>query len=89
MNFNDKFNIVFDELSEYLDGKDPLLLKEDMLQLQYERYIIDVGFYQNEFVLYIIEDNDWDSPYLRNEIDDLIHLIPEIENACKIVLSLH
>ena len=89
MNFNDKFNIVFDELSEYLNGKDPLLLKEDMLQLQYERYIIDVGFYQNEFVLYVIEDNDWDSPYLRNEIDDLIHLIPEIENACKIVLSLH
>ena len=89
MNFNDKFNIVFDELSEYLDSKDPLLLKEDMLQLQYGRCIIDVGFYQNEFVLYVIEDNDWDSPYLRNEIDDLIHLIPEIENACKIVLSLH
>ncbi len=88
MNFNKKFTIVFDDLSQYLDSTDSLMLKEDMLQLQYGRFIIDVGFYQKDFVLYIIQDYNWNTPYLRIVIDDVSCLIPEIERACQIVLSL-
>lgn len=33
-----------------------------MLQLAYKNYIIDVGFYSKEFVLYVIKDHNWDIP---------------------------
>ena len=53
MIYNKSFTVILDDLSEYIDTHDKLLLKEDMLQLAYKNYIIDVGFYSKEFVLYV------------------------------------
>ena len=57
MIYNKSFTIILDDLSEYIDTHDKLLLKEDMLQLAYKNYIIDVGFYSKEFVLYVLNSN--------------------------------
>lgn len=77
-----------DDLSEYIINKDSSLLKEDMLQLICGNYIIDVGFYDNEFILYIIENYNWNKPYLKKRICDEKKLIQEINNACEQVLTL-
>ena len=53
MIYNKSFTVILDDLSEYIDTHDKLLLKEDMLQLAYKNYIIDVGFYSKELVLYV------------------------------------
>lgn len=82
MKYGDNFKIGIDDLSEFIRSKDPSLLKEDMLQLLCGRYIIDVGFYDNEFILYIIKDYNWDKPYLKKRIYDEKILIKEINNAC-------
>lgn len=44
MILHNPFTILFDDLSEYLDSHDRSLLKEDMLQLAYKEYLIDLGY---------------------------------------------
>lgn len=88
MRYGDKFKVEIDDLSEFIRSKDPILLKEDMLQLLCGKYIIDVGFYDNGFILHIIEDYNWDQPYLKKRIYDEKTLIEEIKSACIEVLAL-
>lgn len=44
MVYNNSFSVLFDDLSEYMNTHNKSLLKEDMLQLAYNGYIIDLGF---------------------------------------------
>lgn len=55
MVYNNSFTVVLDDLSEYMNTHNKSLLKEDMLQLAYKEYIIDLGFYLNGFILYLIK----------------------------------
>ena len=41
MIYNKSFTVILDDLSEYIDTHDKLLLKEDMLQLAYKNDIIN------------------------------------------------
>lgn len=88
MKYDHKFKIEIDELSEFLKSENTLLLKEDMLQLICDNYIIDVGFYNTEFILYIIKDYNWDKPYFKKNINDKRMLTKVINMACSEVLSL-
>ena len=47
LKYDKRFTIEYDDLSDYLRSKDPALLKEDLLQLTCENYIIDVGYYRD------------------------------------------
>ena len=44
MVYNNSFTVIFDDLTEYMNTNDKSLLKEDMLQLSYKGYVIDLGF---------------------------------------------
>lgn len=87
MIYNKSFTVILDDLSEYIDTYDKLLLKEDMLQLAYKNYIIDVGFYSKEFVLYVIKDRNWDIPIIKEFIQEN-DIINRINKACIEVLSI-
>lgn len=87
MIYNKSFTIVLDDLSEYIDTHDKHLLKEDMLQLAYKNYIIDVGFYSKGFILYVIKDRNWDIP-MRKEFIQENDIINRINKACIEVLSI-
>ena len=87
MVYNDSFTIILDDLSEYIDTHDKFLLKEDMLQLAYNDYIIDVGFYSKEFILYVIKDHNWDIP-VRKEFIQENDIINRINRTCIEVLSI-
>lgn len=87
MIYNKSFTVVLDDLSEYIDTHDKLLLKEDMLQLAYKNYIIDVGFYSKEFILYVIKDRNWDIPISKEFIQEN-DIINRINKACIEVLSI-
>lgn len=87
MIYNKSFAVILDDLSEYIDTHDKLLLKEDMLQLAYKDYIIDVGFYSKEFILYVIKDRNWDIP-IRKEFIQEDDIINRINKACIEVLSI-
>lgn len=81
MVYNKNFKINLDNLSEYLSTFDESLLKEDMLQLEYKNYVIDFGFYSNKFILYIIEDYNWENPIKKeyvnniNNINSIINIV--------------
>ena len=87
MIYNKSFTVILDDLSEYIDTHDKLLLKEDMLQLAYKNYIIDVGFYSKEFVLYVIKDHNWDITIIKEFIQEN-DIINRINKACIEVLSI-
>lgn len=86
MIFHNSFTLLFDDLSEYLDSHDRSLLKEDMLQLVYRENLIDLGYYSNQFILYVVKDYDWNTPikkeYLREE-----EIVNSLNKACDEVLS--
>lgn len=87
MEYNNSFTIILDDLSEYIDTHDNLLLKEDMLQLAYKDYIIDIGFYSKEFILYVIKDCNWDIPVKKEFIQEN-DIVNKINKACSEVLSI-
>ena len=87
MIYNESFTVVLDDLSEYIDTHNKHLLKEDMLQLVYKNYIIDVGFYSKGFVLYVVKDHNWDVP-MRKELIPQNDIINRISKACVEVLSI-
>lgn len=90
MLYNQNFKINLDDLSEYLTAFDKSLLKEDMLQLEYKNYIIDFGFYNNQFTLYIIKNYNWEKTikkeYISN-IDDTKIIVDKINQYCYEILS--
>ncbi|MDE5558688.1 MAG: hypothetical protein K2J32_13560 [Ruminococcus sp.] len=68
-NFSFSGNVTYSET--YLD--------EDMLQVEYpENLILDAGFYGGTFVVYIIWDNNWQSPVA-------VYSCKKIENFEKII----
>ncbi len=87
MIYNEFFTVILDDLSEYIDTHDKHLLKEDMLQLVYKNYIIDVGFYSKGFILYVIKDRNWYAP-IRKEFIPQNDIINKINKACIEVLSI-
>lgn len=88
MVYNNSFTIVFDDLSEYMNTHDKSLLKEDMLQLAYKEYIIDLGFYLNGFILYLIKDYNWDTPIKKEHIQES-DIKNKIDKTCDEVLFMY
>lgn len=45
---------------------------EDMLQVSYHsNYILDMGWYGDKYIIYIIQDCDWDNPlYMFSTLDE-------------------
>lgn len=86
MLYNNHFSIILDDLSEYMISHDKSLLKEDMLQLAYREYLIDLGYYSNQFILYVVKDYNWDilvkKEYLQEE-----DIMNSLNKACDEVLS--
>ena len=87
LNYNQRFSLEYDDLSDYLRSKNPALLKEDMLQLTYENYIVDVGYYRGCFIIYIIKDYNWSKPCMKKVINNENLLISEIERVCEKVIG--
>ena len=81
------FKINLDNLSEYLSTFDESLLKEDMLQLEYKNYIIDFGFYSNKFILYIIEDYNWENPIKKEYINNINNINSIINKYCDDIVN--
>lgn len=83
---------MFNEVKFY-DGKVLLIdngdyLKEDLLQVQYDEKLIDVGWYNQlgAFVIYIIHDEDWEHPLKEivcKEDDEMIATLQMIINNLK------
>lgn len=53
--------------------------KEDMLQVEYpNNLLLDMGWYQNRYIIYIIQDFDWEHPVKqyettkRNQLPELL-----------------
>lgn len=86
MVYNNSFTVVFDDLSEYMNTNDKSLLKEDMLQLSYKGYIVDLGFYSNGFILYMIKDQNWDTPVKIWHINET-EIITKLNEMCEDILS--
>lgn len=86
MLYNNSFTIVLDDLSEYMNTHNKSLLKEDMLQLAYKEYIIDLGFYLNGFILYLIKDHNWDIPIKKEHIQEN-EIINKLNKMCDEILS--
>lgn len=86
MVYNNSFTVVFDDLSEYMNTNDKSLLKEDMLQLSYKGYIIDLGFYSTGFILYLIKDQNWDTPVKIEHIQEN-EIINRLNKMCGEILS--
>lgn len=86
MVYNNSFTVVFDDLSEYMNTNDRSLLKEDMLQLSYKGYIVDLGFYSNGFILYLIKGQNWDTPVKIWHINEN-EIITKLNEMCEDILS--
>lgn len=73
-------------LSEQVDS-----LKEDMLQIEIgERFVIDVGWQpdfdpKGYFVVYAIQDEDWDNPLSKTICKTLNELRDAIEKAEQLI----
>ncbi|MEI0564419.1 hypothetical protein [Brachyspira pulli] len=87
MVYNKNFKINLDNLSEYLSTFDESLLKEDMLQLEYKNYVIDFGFYSNKFILYIIEDYNWENPIKKEYINNINNINSIINKYCDDIVN--
>lgn len=86
MILHNPFTILFDDLSEYLDSHDRSLLKEDMLQLAYKEYLIDLGYYSNQFILYVVKDYDWNNLVKKRNLREE-EIMNSLNKACDEVLS--
>lgn len=87
MVYNKNFKINLDNLSEYLSTSDESLLKEDMLQLEYKNYVIDFGFYSNKFILYIIEDYNWENPIKKEYVNNINNINSIINKYCDDIVN--
>lgn len=86
MVYNNSFTVIFDDLSEYMNTNDKSLLKEDILQLSYRGYIVDLGFYSNGFILYLIKDHNWDTPIKKEYVQET-EIINKLNKMCDEILS--
>lgn len=53
---------------EYIDN----YKHEDMLQVSYHpSFILDMGWYGDKYIIYIVRDHDWDNPiFLFSAVDE-------------------
>ena len=89
--------VDFDELSSiiYLSGEtlDPGSLKEDMLQVSYERvYLLDVGWYPSFdpsgcFQIRVIKQYDWGKPVHISSAQSYNEVIEKIAAAQTLILK--
>lgn len=86
MLYNNHFSIILDDLSEYMISHDKSLLKEDMLQLAYREYLIDLGYYSNQFILYVVKDYNWNTPVKKEYLQEE-DIMTSLNLACDEVLS--
>lgn len=70
----------------YLNTHDMSLLKEDMLQLSYKDYIVDLGYYSNGFMLYVVKAYEWDAPIKKEHIQES-DIENQINKVCNEILS--
>lgn len=79
MNFGN--GVTYTYIDFEVDTQIPLLsqlhiLKEDLIQIQYGKYLLDIGwypeFYKNgQFRIVIVKDELWDSPIIEKKCRDL------------------
>ncbi len=86
MVYHNSFTVIYDDLSMYLNTHDRSLLKEDMLQLSYKGYIVDLGFYSNGFILYLIKNQNCDTPVKIEHINEN-EIITKLNEMCEDILS--
>lgn len=64
--------------------------QEDMLQVVFDsKYILDMGWYSNEYKIYIVCDNNWENPvYLVSvtEENELYGILLECKNRIQKML---
>ncbi len=73
--------LKYAELDKPLDEQD---LSEDLLWVQYKEFSLDVGWYRDTFVVYIVErwDEDaWAHPWERSLVQDPKDLIKKIQST--------
>ena len=70
-------------------------LQEDMLQIEFgDRFLVDVGWYPEMnakgcFIVYVIQDEDWDNPLSKVKCSTLEELKEAIERAVQFIYSLN
>lgn len=75
----------------YLDE----IKKEDMLQVEYpNHFLLDMGWYQDRYVIHIIQNFDWEHPVMQYIVEDenqlsniLVQAICDIEKVSKNLLN--
>lgn len=86
MVYRNSFTVIYDDLSMYLNTHDRSLLKEDMLQLSYKDSIVDLGYYSNGFILYVVKAYDWDAPIKKEHIQEN-DIVAKIDEICDAIVS--
>ena len=62
--------------------------KEDMLQVEYANgFLLDMGWYQNRYVIRIVQNFNWEHPVSRFETSDTAQLPALLEKAVCIATS--
>jgi len=70
-----------------------LSLQEDMLQVDYGSYVVDVGWYpaldvNGRFVIYLIQNSDWDNPVQKIETNNFMILKERLQETIDYVEAL-
>lgn len=75
-----KGEIIRDIFNEKIDNtelsNDNFDLEEDMFQVKYGEYIIDVGWYMGveSFIIFVIKKYDWENPVIKEYCKDWAEL---------------
>ena len=60
--------------------------KEDMLQVEYPNgFLLDMGWYQDRYIILVIRDFDWAHPVKRYETADRDQLLTLLTEAVRLV----
>ncbi len=64
-------------------------IQEDMLQVIFpNKYILDMGWYNTLFKIFIIHDNDWVNPVYTYSVDKEDDLIEALSDCKKRIINL-
>lgn len=62
---------TYDPEIDYSEEKNLFYLTEDLLQIEFENLILDLGWYgeistnEGEFKIYLIQNQDWENPIIK------------------------
>lgn len=60
--------------------------KEDMLQVEYpNRFLLDMGWYQDKYIISIIQNFDWEHPFKQYTTPDRNQLVALLIEAVRCV----